>query len=623
MKVVSSSFEVGVRRRTRIARLVVSTVSALAVVAGVSVVAPATAAPVAPTFTAVADPIAEPTDPRAPGDPTPIDPARVESGLSLESTAVASQFNPGYLISDYAFFNRNAMSEAEIQAFLEARSGTCLNTRCLDILRQTSASRAATERCNAYTGGTNELISRIIYKVQVACGVSAKVLLVTLQKEQGLITSTAPTERAVNYALGYGCPDTAPCDPEVAGIGVQLYYAAAQFQRYRLNPTAYNFRVGTFAIQYHPSTSCGTKTVTIRNQATAGLYNYTPYTPNAAALSNLYGTGDSCSSYGNRNFWRLYTDWFGSPTTLVPSGVQTARLQGTDRFATAVQVSKSAYPEGASTVYLALGMNFPDGLAAAPAAAQADAPLLMVLTSSVPASVTAELLRLNPTKVVIVGSERAVGPQVEAAVRSLLPEAEVERQFGESRYGTALAIAENGFETAPIAFIATGENFPDALAASAAAGSLGGPVVLVPSASQELTVEVRALLEGLGVSTIVIAGSELVVSAGVEASAGTLEGVTEVIRLSGRTRFDTASALNEYAFPAATIGYIASGMNFPDALGAAAAAGAQGAPLHLSNGVCTHTPSLQHLVDSGVGSVKFIGSTVVLRSTVAEFLTCG
>ena len=64
-------------------------------------------------------------------------------------------------------------------------------------------------------------------------------------------------------------------------------------------------------------------------------------------------------------------------------------------------------------------------------------------------------------------------------------------------------------------------------------------------------------------------------------------------------------------------------MNFPDALGAAAAAGAQGAPLHLSNGVCTHTPSLQHLVDSGVGSVKFIGSTVVLRSTVAEFLTCG
>jgi uncharacterized protein Veg len=42
------------------------------------------------------------------------------------------------------------------------------------------------------------------------------------------------------------------------------------------------------------------------------LYKYTPYTPNAAALNNLYGLGDNCSAYGNRNFWRYFTDWFGS-----------------------------------------------------------------------------------------------------------------------------------------------------------------------------------------------------------------------------------------------------------------------------------------------------------------------
>ena len=57
----------------------------------------------------------------------------------------------------------------------------------------------------------------------------------------------------------------------------------------------------------------------IQNQATAGLYLYTPYRPNAAALANLYGTGDGCSSYGNRNFWRMFTDWFGS--TSVPAQV--------------------------------------------------------------------------------------------------------------------------------------------------------------------------------------------------------------------------------------------------------------------------------------------------------------
>ena len=50
----------------------------------------------------------------------------------------------------------------------------------------------------------------------------------------------------------------------------------------------------------------------IQNQATANLYIYTPYQPNAAALNNLFGSGDGCSAYGNRNFWRLFSDWFGS-----------------------------------------------------------------------------------------------------------------------------------------------------------------------------------------------------------------------------------------------------------------------------------------------------------------------
>ena len=51
----------------------------------------------------------------------------------------------------------------------------------------------------------------------------------------------------------------------------------------------------------------------LKSQATANLYYYTPYTPNDAALKNLYGSGDSCSAYGNRNFWRFFHDWFGSP----------------------------------------------------------------------------------------------------------------------------------------------------------------------------------------------------------------------------------------------------------------------------------------------------------------------
>lgn len=93
----------------------------------------------------------------------------------------------------------------------------------------------------------------------------------------------------------------------------QLYYAASRLVQYGAQPTSFRFRAGgTYSIAYNPNAACGSSTVTIANRATAALYNYTPYQPNAAALKNLTGSGDSCSSYGNRNFWRYYRTWFGS-----------------------------------------------------------------------------------------------------------------------------------------------------------------------------------------------------------------------------------------------------------------------------------------------------------------------
>src|SRR5207253_1333233 len=79
-------------------------------------------------------------------------------------------------------------------------------------------------------------------------------------------------------------------------------------------PQLFNYSIGNNSfVGYNPNSGCGGTNITMSNQATAGLYNYTPYQPNQAALNNLYGTGDSCSAYGNRNFWRMYWDWFGNP----------------------------------------------------------------------------------------------------------------------------------------------------------------------------------------------------------------------------------------------------------------------------------------------------------------------
>jgi hypothetical protein len=144
------------------------------------------------------------------------------------------------------------------------------------------------------------------------------VLLVTLQKEQGLVAASTPTSDMYRKAMGYACPDTgAGCDAYYNGFFNQLYSAAKQFQRYRANPTGYGYVVGrTNYIQWHPNAACGSSGVVIKNQATRSLYIYTPYQPNAAALAAGYGMPPvaqrACSSYGNRNFWLYFTDWFGS-----------------------------------------------------------------------------------------------------------------------------------------------------------------------------------------------------------------------------------------------------------------------------------------------------------------------
>lgn len=238
----------------------------------------------------------------------------VDTGIV--KTAAVVGFNPESIISDALFYDGNAMSAAEIQAFLNAKIGTCQNGKCLNVLTTGISSRGAVVSqttgnliCSAIQGGTMP-VSELIYRVQVACGISAKVILTTLQKEQGLTTSTAPSDWNLKAAMGASCPDTAPCDPAFAGVGPQILKGTQQLKTYK----AANFakQPGVNFIGYNPNSACGGTNLNIRNYATAALYNYTPYQPNAAALAAGYGLGDGCSSYGNRNFYNYYTQWFGS-----------------------------------------------------------------------------------------------------------------------------------------------------------------------------------------------------------------------------------------------------------------------------------------------------------------------
>ncbi|MCZ2806481.1 hypothetical protein O2W18_15330 [Modestobacter sp. VKM Ac-2983] len=244
----------------------------------------------------------------------------------LQTAADTNQFDPGNIISDAMFFDHSALTAQQTQDFIAAKGANCrassAGVPCLKDYRENTFTRAPDGICDGwYHGAAGESAGMIIWKVGQACHLSPKALLVLLQKEQALVTATGSglTARRYQIAAGMGCPDTAACDTQYYGFYNQVYSAARQYQRYATYPRNYAYRAGlTNTIYWSPTASCGTSQVYIANQATAGLYNYTPYRPNSAALRAGYGIGDSCSAYGNRNFFLYFSDWFGS--TQSPGG---------------------------------------------------------------------------------------------------------------------------------------------------------------------------------------------------------------------------------------------------------------------------------------------------------------
>ena len=241
-----------------------------------------------------------------------------------------SKFQPGNIISDAVFFNAGTMSEVQIQSFLQYQVPTCQSGyTCLKDWYDTSRTTSADAMCGAYSGGVRERSSTIIYKVAQACGINPQVLIVMLQKEQGLVNHTWPSDWRYTIAMGQGCPDTAACDTRYYGFFNQVYGAAWQLKRYANPPGTSQyftwFAPGkTWNVRWHPNESCGSAPVYIQNQATANLYYYTPYQPNAAAIRAGYGEGDGCSAYGNRNFYQYFNDWFGATRLATVSSVDTS-----------------------------------------------------------------------------------------------------------------------------------------------------------------------------------------------------------------------------------------------------------------------------------------------------------
>lgn len=248
------------------------------------------------------------------------------AGLFLNTPNVMAapvvSFNPGRIIDDIVFTASGSMNATQIQSFLNSKVPVC-DTNGTQISEFGGGTRAQWGQTN-YNQSTfvclkdyteNGLTAaQIIYNTAQKYQINPQVLLVLLQKEQGLVTDTWPLNIQFQTATGYGCPDSSGCDTQYYGLTNQLDWSGKMFRAIlNASPTWFTpYVIGNNFVRWSPTSSCGGSTVNIENRSTQALYNYTPYQPNQAALNAGYGSGDSCSSYGNRNFYLYFTDWFGS-----------------------------------------------------------------------------------------------------------------------------------------------------------------------------------------------------------------------------------------------------------------------------------------------------------------------
>ena len=584
-----------------------------------------------------------PTD--CPGDPFYAQMGTVRSEVQAHLDALGkttpsgvgspSTFSAGNVISDAAFYNADAMTEAEIKTFIETAGASCKpgsGTTCLkDSKFPTQSLTTLRGGCEPLSMSGNQAPWTIIHRTAHACGINPQVLLVMLQKEQSGLTQPR-SDATWAKAMGSGCPDGSGCDPAQGGFMKQLYYGADKLVSYQLKSQAGHvdaFKAGkAVTIQHNSDTSCGSESVKFSNVATASLYEYTPYIGNSSKAG--------CGATGQKNFWSIMWRYFDGGATgaassaAVVSKVAGTPISGSDRYDTNYQVNKANMTAG-KPVFVVTGTDFPDALSIGPVSGMLNGTIVLASPSGIDSRLLALVKSRAPSAVYVVGGRGVVSDVVVQQIESATGKT-AKRISGKDRYETSAAVFDVFFKDRSFGapFIASGADYPDALAAAAAGGALKRPVVLVPGTSKSgsLPSSVAKTIKAKGVKSVVLVGGTGAISSTV-ASNVKAQGFS-VERASGSNRYQTNTAVNDYVSKqgsgTAVEGlWVASGQGFADALSATAVAGSASQRLVLSNGNCLPSPSVSSWVN-GTGSkitkISLVGGKGVLGGVYESVREC-
>ncbi len=289
--------------------------------------------------------------------------------INFTVNASTTGWMAGRIIDDSVFTANNSMSATQIQSFLNGKVPSCDTNGTQpasdfgrpDLTHAQYAALRGWQKppyiCLKNYSNSGKSAAQLIYDTAQKYRISPKVLIVLLQKEQSLVTDTWPLNiPQYRSATGYGCPDTAACDSTYYGLPNQLDWAGKMYRAILDDsPTWYTpYELGNNYIRYNPSTSCGGSNVYIQNRATQALYNYTPYQPNSATLSAAWGATVTCGAYGNLNFYRYYTKWFGATTSVATYGYSVVSKEFYSDYTYNTKISSTPTIEPNQTVYLKL-----------------------------------------------------------------------------------------------------------------------------------------------------------------------------------------------------------------------------------------------------------------------------
>lgn len=303
----------------------------------------------------------------------------------------------------------------------------------------------------------------------------------------------------------------------------------------------------------------------------------------------------------------------------------TGRIAGVDRYATSVATSQKVFSPRVPVLYVANGANWPDALSAGPAAAALSGALLLTDPNGLPPIVADEIRRLEPERIVVVGSNASITDSTYAQISALAPT--TTRIGGIDRYDTSRRIVADAFPDGALEtlFLATGTNYPDALAVAPAAGWLGEPVLLVDGATSAVDAPTAASIRASAPAHIEMIGGTPSIGAAYGASVSSNGFAASVTRIAGVHRYDTSVRINT-KYPGDELqdtAFLANGYGYADALAGATAAAAIGSPIYLANQDCVPRGVLSSMRTTGHNYVFLLGGEPSLRNAVLQLQSCG